>query len=91
MQGSANLISSVLPLVALFAIFYFLVIRPQQNQAKKHKEMLSALKKGDKIITNGGLICEVVKTEEDSIKVKLNDEGVMVKIAREFIAKKIDE
>jgi preprotein translocase subunit YajC len=91
MQGSANLISSVLPLVALFAIFYFLVIRPQQNLAKKHKEMLSALKKGDKIITNGGLICEVVKTEEDSIKVKLNDEGVMVKIAREFIAKKIDE
>jgi preprotein translocase subunit YajC len=91
MQGSANLISSVLPLVALFAIFYFLVIRPQQKQAKKHTEMVAALKKGDKIITNGGLIGEVVKTEEDSIKVKLNDEGVMVKIAREFIAKKIDE
>ena len=91
MQGSANIISSVLPLVALFAIFYFLVIRPQQNQAKKHKEMLSALKKGDKIITNGGLICEVVKTEEDSIKVKLNDEGTLVKISRDFIAKKINE
>jgi preprotein translocase subunit YajC len=91
MQGSANLISSLLPLVALFAIFYFLVIRPQQNQAKKHKEMLSALKKGDKVITNGGLIGEVLKTEEDSIKLKLNDEGVSVKIAREFIAKKIDE
>ncbi|MBP6325315.1 MAG: preprotein translocase subunit YajC [Sulfurospirillum sp.] len=91
MQGSANLISSLLPLVALFAIFYFLVIRPQQNQAKKHKEMLSALKKGDKVITNGGLIGEVVKAEEDSIKLKLNDEGVTVKIAREFIAKKIDE
>ena len=91
MQGSANLISSLLPLVALFAIFYFLVIRPQQNQAKKHKEMLSALKKGDNVITNGGLIGEVVKAEEDSIKLKLNDEGVTVKIAREFIAKKIDE
>ncbi len=91
MQGSANLISSLLPLVALFAIFYFLVIRPQQNQAKKHKEMLSALKKGDKVITNGGLIGEVVKAEEDSIKLKLNDEGVTVKVAREFIAKKIDE
>ena len=90
MQGSANLISSLLPLVALFAIFYFLVIRPQQNQAKKHKEMLSALKKGDKVVTNGGLIGEVVKTEEDSIKLKLNDEGVTVKIAREFIEKKID-
>jgi preprotein translocase subunit YajC len=91
MQGSANLISSLLPLVALFAIFYFLVIRPQQNQAKKHKEMLLALKKGDKVITNGGLIGEVVKTEEDSIKLKLNDEGVTVKVSRDFIAKKIDE
>jgi len=53
--------------------------------------MLSALKKGDKIITSGGLICEVVKTEEDSIKVKLNDEGTLVKISRDFIAKKINE
>jgi len=91
MQGSANLISSVLPLVALFAIFYFLVLRPQQNQAKKHKEMVLALKKGDKIITNGGLICEVVKPEEDSIKVKLNDEGTIVKISKEFVSRKIDE
>jgi len=91
MQGSANLVSSLLPLVVLFAIFYFLVIRPQQKQVKKHKEMLDTLKKGDKVVTNGGLICEVVKPEEDSIKVKLNDEGVMVKISRDYIAKRIDE
>ncbi|AOO65773.1 preprotein translocase subunit YajC [Sulfurospirillum halorespirans] len=90
MQGSASLLSSLLPLVVLFAIFYFLVIRPQQKQVKKHKEMLEALKKGDKVITSGGLICEVVKPEEDSIKVKLNDEGVIVKVSREYIAKKID-
>ena len=91
MQGSSNLISSLLPLVVLFAIFYFLVIRPQQKQVKKHKEMLSALQKGDKIITNGGLICEVIKPEDDFIKVKLNDEGTMVKISRDYIAKKINE
>ena len=91
MQGSASSLSSLLPLVVLFAIFYFLVIRPQQKQVKKHKEMLDALKKGDKIITNGGLICEVVKPEEDSIKVKLNDEGMIVKVSRDFISKKIDE
>lgn len=53
--------------------------------------MLAELKKGDKIITNGGLICEVVKPEEDSIKVKLNDEGTMVKISRDYIAKKIND
>ena len=91
MQGSASLLSSLLPLVVLFAIFYFLVIRPQQKQVKKHKEMLDALKKGDKVITSGGLICEVVKPEEDSIKVKLNDEGMIVKVSREYIAKKIDD
>ena len=90
MQGSANLFSFV-PLIVLFAIFYFLVIRPQQNQIKKHKEMLSALKKGDEIVTNGGLIGEIVKVEENFIKVKLNDEGVTVKISRDFIAKKTNE
>ena len=76
--------------MVLFAIFYFLVIRPQQKQAKAHKQMLESLQKGDKIITNGGLICEVVKPEEDFIKVKLNEDNITVKISREFIAKKID-
>ncbi|MFY4754737.1 preprotein translocase subunit YajC [Campylobacter jejuni] len=85
-----SILTSLLPLVVLFAIFYFLVIRPQQKQAKAHKQMLESLQKGDKIITNGGLICEVVKPEEDFIKVKLNEDNVNAKISREFIAKKID-
>ncbi|MGS7874160.1 preprotein translocase subunit YajC [Campylobacter jejuni] len=85
-----SILTSLLPLVVLFAIFYFLVIRPQQKQAKAHKQMLESLQKGDKIITNGGLICEVVKAEEDFIKVKLNEDNVTAKISREFIAKKID-
>ncbi|WP_052781174.1 preprotein translocase subunit YajC [Campylobacter jejuni] len=85
-----SILTSLLPLVVLFAIFYFLVIRPQQKQAKAHKQMLESLQKGDEIITNGGLICEVVKPEEDFIKVKLNEDNVTAKISREFIAKKID-
>lgn len=85
-----SILTSLLPLVVLFAIFYFLVIRPQQKQAKAHRQMLESLQKGDKIITNGGLICEVVKPEEDFIKVKLNEDNVTAKISREFIAKKID-
>ncbi len=89
MQGGGSILTSLLPLIVLFGIFYFLVIRPQQKQAKAHKEMLAAVKKGDKIITNGGLICEVVKPEEDFIKVKLNDDTV-VKISRDYIAKKVD-
>ncbi|HDX8146499.1 TPA: preprotein translocase subunit YajC [Campylobacter fetus] len=84
------MVSSLLPLIVLFAIFYFLVIRPQQKQQKEHRNMLSNLQKGDKIVTNGGLFCEVVKPEDDFIKVKLNDE-VIVRIDRNFVAKKIDK
>ena len=74
MEGSStDLISSLLPLVALFAIFYFLIIRPQQKQAKAHKEMVSNLKKGDKIVTNGGLMVEVVKVEDAFFVVKNSD------------------
>ena len=88
MQG--DLLSSLLTLVVLVLIFWFLVIRPQQMQAKKHKEMLNALTKGDKIITNGGLVAEVVNAEGDFIKVKLNDD-VIVRLDRAFVAKKYED
>lgn len=84
-------IVQILPLAVLFAIIYFLVIRPQQVQAKKHKEMVDALTKGDKIITAGGVFAEVVKAETDFIKVKINEEGTIVKLSRDFVARKIDE
>ncbi|WP_331774213.1 preprotein translocase subunit YajC [Sulfurospirillum sp. 1612] len=90
MQGGTSMLTSLLPLVVLFAIFYFLVIRPQQKQAKQHKEMIEGLAKGDKVVTTGGLICEVVKPEENFIKVSLN-ESVIVKVSKEYIAKKINE
>ena len=80
-------LGSFLPLIVLFAIFYFLIIRPQKKQQDEHKEMLNNLAKGDKVVTSGGILCEVIKPEEDFIKVKLNDD-VIVKIAREFIARK---
>ncbi len=90
MQGGSDIFASLLPLIVLFAIFYFLVIRPQQKQAKTHKEMLGALKKGDKVITNGGLIATIVKPEEDFIKIKLNDDTT-VKVSREYIDNKIEK
>jgi preprotein translocase subunit YajC len=90
MEGSStDLISSLLPLVALFAIFYFLIIRPQQKQAKTHKEMVSNLKKGDKIVTNGGLMVEVTKVEEDHLTVK-NSDGSEMKLIKEFVSKLLE-
>ena len=88
-QAQGSLLTSLLPLIVLFAIFYFLIIRPQQKQAKEHKQMLESLSKGDKVITSGGLMAEVIKAEEDFIKAKINDDTV-VKIAKEFISKKIE-
>ncbi len=84
-----NGIMQFLPFILLFVIFYFLLIRPQQKAQKEHKEMLESLKKGDKIVTNGGLIAEVVKPEEDFIKIKLND-ATVVKIDRNYVARKLD-
>ena len=91
MEGqSADILSSLLPLVALFAIFYFLIIRPQQKQAKAHKDMIAGLKKGDKIVTNGGLIVEVVKVEETYFLIKNSDNSEM-KLAKEFVARLVTE
>ena len=91
MEGSStDLISSLLPLVALFAIFYFLIIRPQQKQASAHKEMVSNLKKVDKIVTNGGLIVEVTKVEDTYFVVKNND-GSEMRLIKEFVAKLLEE
>ncbi|WP_151947606.1 preprotein translocase subunit YajC [Aliarcobacter butzleri] len=85
-----DLVSSLLPLVALFAIFYFLIIRPQQKQAKAHRDMVANLKKGDRIVTNGGLMVEVVKVEETYFLVKNND-GSEMKLVKEFVAKLLED
>lgn len=85
-----DLLSSLMPLVVLFAIFYFLIIRPQQKQQKAHKAMLEALGKGDKIVTSGGLIVEITKVEETFLTVK-NTEGTTLRVARTFIASKWED
>ena len=89
MEQQGSVIGSFLPLIILFAIFYFLIIRPQQKAQKTHKEMLEALTKGDEIITTGGLIAVIVKTEEDFIKIKLNDDTI-VKLDRSSVTKKVE-
>jgi len=86
----SNLLGSLLPLVALFAIFYFLIIRPQQKQSKNHKKMLSELSKGQVIVTNGGLIVEIIKVEEDFLKVK-NPDGSELKLIKTHVAKQYEK
>ena len=82
-------VAQFLPLIILFGIFYFLIIRPQQKQQKEHASMLEALGRGDKIVTTGGLYAEIVKVEEDFIKIKLNDTNI-VKLDKGYVAKKVE-
>ncbi|MEA3373695.1 MAG: preprotein translocase subunit YajC [Campylobacterota bacterium] len=82
-----EMLAQLLPFIFLIGIMYFIIIRPQQQQAKKHTAMIEALEKGDKVVTNGGLIAEVKKVEEDFFSVKLNDD-VTVKLTKESVARK---
>lgn len=83
--GPAGLITSLVPLILIFVIFYFLLIRPQQKRAKEHKNMIDNLKKGDKIITSGGVygVIEAVGTNTITIKVA---ENTKVKIGKAYVA-----
>ncbi|MBD5164935.1 preprotein translocase subunit YajC [Helicobacter sp.] len=90
MENMGNTLTQLLPLIVLIAIFYLLIIRPQQTQAKKHREMVAALDKGDKIVTSGGFIVEIVKREEEFFMVRLNDDTI-VKLAKDYVARKFEQ
>lgn len=76
---------SIAPLIVLFVIFYFLLIRPQQKRAKEQKAMISALQKGDSIVTSGGIHGRIASVNEDTVMVEISD-GVKVKISKEAVA-----
>lgn len=80
-QGGGGGISSLIMMVVIFGIFYFILIRPQQTKMKEHKKMLEAVKKGDEIVTAGGIYGTVEGVNNDTLTVKIA-EGVKVKITR---------
>ncbi len=77
---------SLLPLVLIFVVFYFLLIRPQQKKAKVHREMLGNLRRGDRIVTNGGLVGNVTRVPNDTELIVEIADGVKVRIMRAMIA-----
>ena len=84
-QGPVGMIGSLIPLVLIFVIFYFLLIRPQQKKAKEHKAMLESLKKGDKIVTSGGIYGVIEAVGTNTVTVKIG-ENVKVKFGKAYIA-----
>ncbi|WP_420863803.1 preprotein translocase subunit YajC [Algirhabdus cladophorae] len=84
MEGSA--LAQFIPLILIFAIMYFLLIRPQQKKVKEHQAMVAGLRRGDQVVTAGGLIGKVAKVKDDNeIEVELGD-GVKVRVVQNTIA-----
>jgi preprotein translocase subunit YajC len=84
-------IGQFIPLILIFAIMYFLLIRPQQKKLKEHKAMVEALRRGDQVVTQGGLIGKVAKVkDDDEIEVDLAD-GVRVRVVKSTIAQVLNK
>ena len=91
-EGSASILSTLPPLILMFLIFYFIVIRPQSKERKNHEELLKTLSKGDRILSSGGLIGKIVEFQGKESEIVIIDSecGSNLKIRRSFILKKIN-
>jgi preprotein translocase subunit YajC len=83
---SGGMMTSLLPLILIVVIMYFLVLRPQQQKVKQHQAMVRALRRGDTVVTNGGLVGKVTKVvDDDQIEVEISD-GVRVRQMRSMVS-----
>ena len=83
---SGGMVTSLLPLILIVVIMYFLVLRPQQQKVKQHQAMVRALRRGDTVVTNGGLVGKVTKVvDDDQIEFEISD-GVRVRQMRQMIS-----
>jgi preprotein translocase subunit YajC len=84
--GGDNMLVSLLPFVLIFVIFYFLMLRPQQKRVKEHNELIKNLRRGDMVVTSGGLVGKVTKVVDDEqIEVEIAD-GVRVRQVRSMVS-----
>lgn len=83
--GMGALLIQLFPFILIFVVFYFLLIRPQQQRVKKHREMVEALRRGDEVVTAGGLIGKVTRVADGELTVELA-QGVRVKVVRHTIS-----
>ncbi|CAO3406665.1 preprotein translocase subunit YajC [Azospirillum largimobile] len=82
--GGGDMLVQFLPLILIFVVFYFLLIRPQQKKMKEHKAMLSAIRRGDRVVTGGGIIGVVTKVADDELTVEIA-ENVRVRCLRSTV------
>ncbi|MGN0009663.1 MAG: preprotein translocase subunit YajC [Desulfovibrionaceae bacterium] len=87
--GPADMLVQFIPLILMFAIFYFLLIRPQQKRAKEHKAMLAALKRGDYVVTGSGLLGRIMEIDEDTVVIECAESRL--RMTRGAIAGMVDK
>src|SRR5436190_12293588 len=84
--GDSSMIVQFMPLILIIVIMYFLILRPQQQKVKQHQAMIKALRRGDTVVTNGGLVARVTKVvDDDQIEVEIAD-GVRVRHMRTMVS-----
>ena len=83
--GSDAITSLIIPMALMIAIFYFLIIRPQQARAKSHREMMEKVRRGDTVVTSGGFVGKVTKVTDDFVVVEISD-NVELKFQKQAIA-----
>jgi preprotein translocase subunit YajC len=84
-NGSSSMLVQFMPLILIIVIMYFLILRPQQRKVKLHQEMIKSLRRGDTVVTNGGLVAKVTKVvDDDQIEVEISD-GVRVRQMRSMV------
>ncbi len=83
--GGGDFFVSLLPLILIFAVFYFLLIRPQQRKMKDHRALIESLKRGDQVLTSGGIFGKITKVDETTVTVEIAKE-VQVQVQRSTIA-----
>jgi len=89
--GPAGAFGSFIPLILIFAIMYFLLIRPQQKKLKDHQKMIEAVRRGDQVVTQGGILGKVVKVKDDGeVEVEIAT-GVKVRVVKSTIAQVVSK
>jgi preprotein translocase subunit YajC len=84
--GGGDMMTSLLPFVLIFVIMYFLILRPQQKRVKQHQEMVKNVRRGDTVVTSGGLVGKVVKVlDDDQLEIEIADD-VRVRQMRQMVA-----
>ncbi|MFC0201524.1 preprotein translocase subunit YajC [Paracoccus rhizosphaerae] len=88
--GAGAAFAQFIPLILIFAIMYFLMIRPQQKRLKQHRAMVEAVKKGDQVVTQGGILGKVAAVRDDELEVEIA-QGVRVRVIRSTLAQVVSK